>query len=385
MVSESYTISVEAHETRRATRRIPALDGLRGVAILLVLLWHFFFAVYSEPKFLQVLKKVGILTWSGVDLFFVLSGFLIGGILLDEKRSSRYYHTFYARRAYRILPLYGVILILNYLWPIAFRLLPKLGQFEPSQVPLFGYLTFTQNYWTVFGRSESIVAGVTWSLAIEEQFYLTMPLLIRRVNRVRLTWILVSVVVGAPLARILLHFTLKNGNGAGYFLTPCRADALSFGVLAALLVRTPKIWTAIIARRGLLYSTGGLGLAAIAWFTYMQYAYSSNAMIGAGYSVLALFYTCCLLITLTSRGPVRAILQNRALAQLGILSYCLYMIHLPLLEACRLILGLHFGYQTRAAHLGSLIIGIPLLFVVARLSWQFLEKPMLRRGYAYQY
>ncbi|MGA7905778.1 MAG: acyltransferase, partial [Candidatus Sulfotelmatobacter sp.] len=95
-----------------SSTRIPALDGLRGVAILLVLLCHAVFELHPRSTFLSRLLIAGRLTWSGVDLFFVLSGFLIGGILLDARRSPRYFSTFYARRAYRILPLYMVILAL---------------------------------------------------------------------------------------------------------------------------------------------------------------------------------------------------------------------------------------------------------------------------------
>jgi hypothetical protein len=92
-------------------RRIPELDGLRGIAILLVLLWHAVFQIQPHSTLLTRILSLGSLSWSGVDLFFVLSGFLIGGILLDEKHSPRYFETFYARRAYRILPLYALLLV----------------------------------------------------------------------------------------------------------------------------------------------------------------------------------------------------------------------------------------------------------------------------------
>ena len=96
--------------------RIPALDGLRGIAILLVLLRHAIFGVTSvqgieaHSRFASFVIACGQLSWSGVDLFFVLSGFLIGGILLDARSSPRYFQTFYIRRAYRILPLYFLVI-----------------------------------------------------------------------------------------------------------------------------------------------------------------------------------------------------------------------------------------------------------------------------------
>jgi peptidoglycan/LPS O-acetylase OafA/YrhL len=96
--------------------RIPALDGLRGIAILLVLLWHSIFHVsFNHHPLMNRLVGIGSLSWSGVDLFFVLSGFLIGGILLDNRDSPRFFKTFYLRRAYRILPLYFAVVTLCWL------------------------------------------------------------------------------------------------------------------------------------------------------------------------------------------------------------------------------------------------------------------------------
>jgi peptidoglycan/LPS O-acetylase OafA/YrhL len=99
-------LSTQVPAMRDWSVRVPALDGLRGVAILLVLLRHSFFGLESQSSLLSAFLAAGRLTWSGVDLFFVLSGFLIGGILLDARKSPRYFSTFYIRRAYRILPLY---------------------------------------------------------------------------------------------------------------------------------------------------------------------------------------------------------------------------------------------------------------------------------------
>src|SRR5271165_3615222 len=123
--------------------RIPALDGLRGIAILLVLLWHGVFGMGSSSKLLSSLLAVGKLSWSGVDLFFVLSGFLIGGILLDATDSRVYFKTFYIRRAFRILPLYGLVTGLYCLYRLRFNFLP--GAIPPAGgIPLASYVTFTQ-------------------------------------------------------------------------------------------------------------------------------------------------------------------------------------------------------------------------------------------------
>ena len=150
--------------------RIPALDGLRGVAILLVLLRHAVFGVssvqgietHSPATFLFL--AAGQLTWSGVDLFFVLSGFLIGGILLDARPSPRYFQTFYLRRAYRILPLYFVVIGLSLLPHLLAEFsLARAARTSPLPIPWWAYALFIQNFgWHCWERSapaESALPG----------------------------------------------------------------------------------------------------------------------------------------------------------------------------------------------------------------------------------
>ena len=147
-------------------KRIKELDGLRGIAILLVILWHYC-AVQIEPGnsvALEFLSRLLSTTWSGVDLFFVLSGFLIVGILVDAKGSPTYFKTFYIRRMCRILPLY-------YLMVVLFVLLPKIGLsgndwLFARDLPLLSYFTLTQNFFMHNGGFGSNWLGVTWSLAI---------------------------------------------------------------------------------------------------------------------------------------------------------------------------------------------------------------------------
>lgn len=366
--------------------RVPVLDGLRGIAILLVLLYHTVFGTFTVSPGMRIVTRLGHLSWSGVDLFFVLSGFLIGGILLDTKDSPRYFKTFYIRRAYRILPIYAAIVAAYVVWLIVVRVQHgQWGDSSVNQVPLWAYLTFTQNMWTAGGWTELMVGGVTWSLAVEEQFYLTLPALVRNISRSALTWTLVSVVIAAPLLRIAIHLIFKNGNVADYVLMPCRADALSLGVLVALLLRTPRFWKFVMDRPTLVYWIAGIALLGPVWLTYRGYGMFDNVMVEVGYSLLALFYTSCLLLALTAKGIVRRILHNRALRELGILSYCVYLIHVSLVEGVRRVLALRFENSTRPTHLLSLVIGIPLVVAVAKLSWNLFEQPMLCRGHAFKY
>ena len=337
--------------------------------------------------FLSPLLTFGKLTWSGVDLFFVLSGFLIGGILLDVKESPRYFKTFYVRRAYRILPLYAVLLAI---FSLRFLTLKgsagPLGNFSYSPIPWVSYVTFTQNIW--MGLRGTLGAGAmaaTWSLAVEEQFYLTIPLMIRNISRSRLTFVLFSIVIAAPVLRTILLVSLEHGNFAGYVFMPCRADALSLGVLCAILVRTPRWWKFSLAHRSRLCLITGflsLGLIALAFADEPE----STTMVTIGYSWLALFYTGCLLIAITgANATIQRLLCNRRLMQLGGIAYCTYLVHQPLMEACRRLLGLRFVYTATSTHFIGGLLGVLLALVVAKLSWKFFEKPLLRRGHAYKY
>lgn len=363
--------------------RIPVLDGLRGLAILSVLLWHSVFQLEWHGRIMSALPMFGRLSWSGVDLFFVLSGFLIGGILLDVKESPRYFRTFYARRAYRILPIYAVVLVLYGLGRLTLLpYAPGFADFWIGRVPWFSYATFTQNLGMAYESSYGPFALiVTWSLAIEEQFYLTVPMVVRRLSRPRLAIVLGCVVLAAPLLRTLLYLNVNHGGFVSYVLTPCRADALSLGVLCALLVRDARLSRLLVARRTILCIAASLLLGVLIWFTYRGYGQYSAPLVTVGYSVLAFFYTCCLLIALTSRGWVRRALSNRPLMGLGGIAYCTYLLHHPIMEACRRLLGPDGGLKTA---LGSLF-GVMITLTVAKLSWLLFEEPMIRRGHAYKY
>ena len=374
--------------------RIPALDGLRGIAILLVLLRHAIFGVTSvqgieaHSRFASFVIACGQLSWSGVDLFFVLSGFLIGGILLDARSSPRYFQTFYIRRAYRILPLYFLV--------IGLSLLPHLlAQFSaaraahttPLPLPWWSYATFTQNFWMaylgVFGPSGM---GITWSLAIEEQFYLSIPLLIRNVRPRNLVIVLLMVIACAPWLRVLLHSSMTYPGLASYVLMPTRADALCLGVLAALLVRNEVFWNWLQSNRRTLWSVTGVFFLGVAYMTWQGYDALSFAMTTWGFSWLATFYTCILLIAVSSsRGPVSRILQNPSLMRLGTLAYCSYLVHVAIMNALRHPLKAHFPEFPVAAWLVGGILGIALTLAVAALSYKYFEKPLLKRGHQYSY
>jgi peptidoglycan/LPS O-acetylase OafA/YrhL len=368
--------------------RILALDGLRGIAILLVLSRHSIFGMETGSTWANRLLALGRLSWSGVDLFFVLSGFLIGGILLDARESPRYYTTFYARRAYRILPLYFAITFLFLLHHLPLRVLPAaFGESSPLNIPWLSYLTFTQSFFMIhLGWYGPAAMAVTWSLAVEEQFYLVTPLMIRKFREKRLVAALLFIIIGAPFLRLLLRHVLIHGDFACYVLMPCRADALCLGVLIAYMVRRPAFWNGLIVRRKLLWSITGILFVGVAFMTWRNYQQLSLPMTTWGYSWLALFYACCLLISISSfTGVWHWILCSRWLRHLGTLAYCSYLLHYPLIQAGRRVFHALLPSYPAAAWLIGGLSAVALTLVLAALSWRYFEKPMLRRGHKYQY
>ncbi len=369
------------------SKRIPALDGLRGIAILLVLLRHGIFGLESTSPVVRGVLALGRLSGSGVDLFFVLSGFLIGGILLDARESPRYYTTFYARRAYRILPLYFAVTSLFLLHHLPGRIFSGWGDVSALAIPWAAYLTFTQNFFMAhIGSFGAPAMLVTWSLAIEEQFYLVVPLVIRKVRGEGLVVALAAVIVGAPILRVVLRAALVHGDLADFALMPCRADALCLGVLCAYLVRRPIFWSALKERRDLLWMANGILFVGVAIMTYQDYATLSWQMTSWGYSWMALFFASCLLTVVSTRkGMWHHILCYPLLMRLGTLAYCSYLLHYPLIQAGRRVFyGLLPGHA-EAAYVCGAASAIALTILLAAISWKFFEKPLLKRGHRYLY
>jgi peptidoglycan/LPS O-acetylase OafA/YrhL len=271
---------------------------------------------------------------------------------------------------------------------VPFHWMPQwLGKFSQSAIPWSCYVTFTQNIWmALYGTFGVGAMAATWSLAVEEQFYLTVPLVVRKINRSHLIYVLGAVVVGAPMLRTLLLWKFQHGAIANYVLMPTRADALSMGVIAALMVRSPRWWRWLVTNRSSLYAISGVLFLGLAWFTYQGYGMTTGPMVTIGFSGLALFYTCFLLLGVTrSSGYLHRLLCSNWLTQLGVLAYFTYLAHFSLMEAGRRILGIRFVYATVAIQFLGGILGIVLSLILAKFSWKYFEKPLLRRGHAYRY
>jgi peptidoglycan/LPS O-acetylase OafA/YrhL len=370
-----------------ATRRIPALDGLRGLAILSVLAWHY---VASTLPWDTAGQRAGhaalAYAWAGVDLFFVLSGFLIGGILLDHARARNLLAVFYARRALRILPLYWAVLA-AYAASRAF-LAPHLPDgasawLHANPHPLWTYLTFGQNIATGLFSPHVAEPGwlnVTWSLAVEEHFYLVVPLAFLALPARLLPWALATIVALGPAVRALVLDRLAPEAGL-YVLTPCRVDTIVLGVLCAWAVRRPRVRAALRPAR-----LWAVAVALAAALAAAQVVDVGRAFALFGYSAVGLLSACVLLLALVDeRGPLAAVLRSAALQRAGGVAYGLYLLHQPVQGlAHALVLGAapRLGTAAEAAVTAGAFAAS---FALAELSWRVLERPLVALGQRLRY
>jgi peptidoglycan/LPS O-acetylase OafA/YrhL len=309
--------------------RFHGLDTLRAAAILVVMLYHL--NMYSLlPAVLNPIASVG---WAGVDLFFVLSGFLIGSQLLKPylNGATPSLKEFYARRAYRILPAYLTVIFLYLTLPL-WREAP--GPYAPWQ-----YLTFTWNLFLLHypeGRAFSHV----WSLCVEEHFYLFLPLLLLISMRRPAVWktvlLVLAIVLGGIALRawLLYHVILKPGAPQGYLMmkyiyypTYSRLDGLAIGVSLAILRSFRPSWWSRIARHGNLLLVSGVAIVAGA-LRLCNFDYPSTdlpASILVAFPVLAIGFG----LLVTSAVCERSMLKRRVpgAAPLAALAYSLYLTH----------------------------------------------------------
>lgn len=371
-------------QVKATPRRIAALDGLRGIAILLVILFHVDLGLNPADPFAATLSRIAKCGWIGVDIFFVLSGFLITGILLDSKMSPSYYCTFYARRILRIFPLYYLTLA------AVFFVVPWfIGEKSERMQFLFDhqlwFWSFLSNAGYVverraFGNADWLWLDHFWSLALEEQFYVIWPFVIRRLSCRQIVQVSVAMVGCSLLLRIGLA-SIGMRPSALYFPTPCRLDGLAVGSILAVVKRSllspiyhkmliSSLASAIAVLSGILIYRGGLffhdklcltiGLTAISITAGGLVWWASSVSTGLG-----------------STG-----IQNPLLLAMGKYSYGIYVLHHLLLP----ILFYRLPVKAIALRTGSMPLATLFLLILAFLmsifsgflSWHLLEKHFLK-------
>ncbi len=367
--------------SKQDSSRVTELDGLRGLAIGLVVWFHLVEPVLSLGQDTwQGWLRVGTnLSWSGVDLFFVLSGFFIGGVLIDQRASPRLSRVFYLRRALRILPLYYVTL--------AACMAAGMISWIAPHYPMWVYGFFLTNLaLSLTNVWDAAPLSPLWSLAVEEQFYLSAPWVVRWVSAARLPWLLLGLIVAATVLRVVSVILFPTAWMAIYTLTPMRMDLLAMGGLIAWAVRAEaarpffvqlgRHWTLWLA------SASALWLAIAAHIPEQ----GSPFLVYLGYPLLTVGYGLLVAIVAGVRPPaLLAVLRFAPIVSLGRYSYFIYLWHMligagvfTLLHGPRMPLGSPQAWLAVA-------VAIAATWVAAAGSFRFFESPLIALGHRHRY
>ncbi|HKT34524.1 MAG TPA: acyltransferase [Nitrospira sp.] len=348
---------------------LPTVDGLRGIAILLVLWYHapFLFQQLSEFSSQQSpwvslgpFWRMSLGGWIGVDFFFVVSGFLITLILIRVNKETGSLLAFWGRRALRILPL-------------AFLYLVALSVLLPSFDAWPWYAFYLGNIHIAIYGWQPLAIMILWSLAIEEQFYLIWPFIVRMCNARRVLLWSTGFIVTAPLIRILTLWWADYP--ATYVLSFCRLDALAAGAVVAVLCSSGN------CEKQLLASCKKLTLPALATIMLTLLVPFSPSLPETrpwwfsvfGYSWLAVSFAILLIASLNTQGPIKSLLTSRILTFLGKRCYGLYLWHV--LAAGVTIATLE---QWQVGFYVHVLLWFVALLAMATASWLLFEEPILR-------
>ena len=343
---------------RESLGRLPALDGIRAAAAIMVLGFHFV-GHHGESPWLVQAFGIG---QTGVDLFFVLSGFLITRILLSTKASPHFFRSFYARRTLRIFPLYfGYLALYFFLVP------PLLGESIPPLETQVWSWVYLENVPQTFLNLRTSGPGHFWSLAVEEQFYLVWPLLVFSLSRRQFSAaVLVTLLLPPIIREVFLHYGLRV-----FFFTLTRVDALGYGAGLAVLLSgesfQPARWIRVF--RCLLIALPMLLLPAFVVFSGSRLIWLQAVKL----SLIPAFYFALIGFCLVDPAarPLTRFFSAGWLRWLGAISYGLYVFH----PTCFVLV------QRLVAPRGVLldaVLSVGLTVAVAYLSFRFFESPILR-------
>lgn len=376
------TVSADASPLRGAPVHVPALDGVRGLAVLIVIIHNAGWIAGSSEQFvMKLFTAITSMGWIGVQLFFALSGFLITGILLDSVGRPHYFKSFFLRRTLRIFPLYyafvaaTVFIAAPLAWDAAWA-----ADVRASQWPYWLYIS---NWTQPLGVQ---IHGLThlWSLAVEEQFYLVWPLVVWGLGRRGLIRLATAMLLAGPVIRFVLR-AAELPEATAYMFTIARWDALAAGALLAALLREDR-GRALVARWTRPATLGALG--ALVVFLFVERGFHSGSVMVQviGQSLINVLAACLIAFAVGEEPRAARALQRglswEHLRTLGKYSYAMYVFHFPIHHGLKPFLGPWVEGPTDdslrlvrvAAYLALILI---LTFGASLLSWRLIEKPFL--------
>jgi peptidoglycan/LPS O-acetylase OafA/YrhL len=358
---------------------VPALDGVRGTAVLLVVINHVAESLQGEFEYYDPVTTLARLGWVGVDLFFVLSGFLITGILYDAKHGAGYFKNFYARRALRIFPLYYLALTVV----LAMRFVVPNAHEWGTQHPAWAWVYATNFIMATRGAWSFGVLDHFWSLAVEEHFYFVWPTCVYFLSRRGLMITAFAMLVVAFGLRVWYAGYLGDGFAA-YVLTPTRMDALAAGGLVALAARRPVGLSPLTAPARVAAVLLALAFGALVVWRH-DVDQTDPFIASLGLSTLSLFFAAVLVLVITW-APVRRVAEHGLLRWFGKYSYGLYVWHpivFVLLFHTETARALRDG-QTPVHALLNSALALSLSLALTLLSYHLVEEKFLRLKHRFQ-
>ena len=382
-------------EGRLINRHIPVLDGLRGLAIIAVIVCHVNWS-YGGPflpgRINGPLAAAFGWGWVGVDLFFVLSGFLITGILYDAKGCDGYFRNFYARRTLRIMPLYfGFLIFIVVLSRLGCSSCHWITRDDAVSLGFYLY-----NFRVAISHKALDGLHHFWSLAVEEHFYLVWPFAVWAFSRRSLMRLCVAV---ASISFLLRVIVVLSGSWplVGFFVTPCRVDGLLAGSMVALAWRDHSDWAQLRRWAGRLALGSGCLLVGIALgqrhflpevdIKQGQGAVDASLVLTIGIAALATFFSG--LIVLAVEAPLgsrlRRLLECNGLRAFGKYSYAIYVLHGLILSATVQLTSPLLHVPSFIAKPVTMILVSAASFAVAWISYHLYEKHFLRLKRFFEY
>lgn len=372
MIEPAGTVGVK--QRFGAGLHIPELDGIRAAAVWMVVLGHlqggWTLPAYVKASIPGPLRTALGHGWLGVDLFFVLSGFLITGILLDSREKPNYFKNFYMRRFLRIMPLYFTVIAIS-------------AMLYPQDRPyLLLSAAFLANFYYAFGMQQPHGSGVFWSLAVEEHFYLVWPLLVKICSRRTITLIALALVLGIPFVRLWAVHAGFDMENEIYAYTWTRCDGLALGALLAIWVRSQ--WAD--RRNTLRFAAALCGASLVITIIGIPFGILKSASVFR-YTQAQLVFAAMIVASVALRGTSYTSPLRWRFAKLsGDLSYCIYLVHLTvgdLFQEALQKLGVDLGPYGTWIVRSIVVVGAS--FGLALLSRKFLEEPALRLKRYFEY